>query len=196
MTESIRIQPPLSDEDVAKLKAGDHVLITGVIYTARDAAHRRLVAALDKGEALPIDLKGQLVYYVGPTPARPGGVIGSAGPTTSMRLDPFMPRLLEHGLKGAIGKGGRGPAVREALEKHKGVYLISIGGTGALLSKTVKKAEVVAYEDLGTEAIRRLEVEDFPAIVANDIHGNDLFEQGKAQYRQQEKLGSYVAGGA
>jgi len=196
MTESVRIQPPLSDEDVAKLHAGDHVLITGVIYTARDAAHRRLVAALDKGESLPIDLKGQLVYYVGPTPARPGGVIGSAGPTTSMRLDPFMPRLLEHGLKGAIGKGGRGPAVREALEKHKGVYLISIGGTGALLSKTVKKAEVVAYEDLGTEAIRRLEVEDFPAIVANDIHGNDLFEQGKAQYRQQEKLGSYVAGGA
>lgn len=196
MTESVRIQPPLSDEDVAKLKAGDHVLITGIIYTARDAAHRRLVAALDKGEALPIDLKGQLVYYVGPTPARPGGVIGSAGPTTSMRLDPFMPRLLEHGLKGAIGKGGRGPAVREALEKHKGVYLISIGGTGALLSKTIKKAEVVAYEDLGTEAIRRLEVEDFPVIVANDMHGNDLFEQGKAQYRQKEKLGSYAASGA
>ncbi|MGB6837703.1 MAG: Fe-S-containing hydro-lyase [Dehalococcoidia bacterium] len=196
MTESVRIQPPLSDEDVAKLKAGDHVLITGVIYTARDAAHRRLVAALDKGEALPIDIKGQLVYYVGPTPARPGGVIGSAGPTTSMRLDPFMPRLLEHGLKGAIGKGGRGPAVLEALEKHKGVYLISIGGTGALLSKTIKKAEVVAYEDLGTEAIRRLEVEDFPVIVANDMHGNDLFEQGKAQYRQEKKLGSYAASGS
>jgi fumarate hydratase subunit beta len=191
MTESVKIRPPLSDEDVSKLHAGDHVLITGVIYTARDAAHRRLVAALDKGEALPIDIKGQLVYYVGPTPARPGRVIGSAGPTTSMRLDPFMPRLLEVGLKGAIGKGGRGPAVRAALKKHKGVYFISIGGTGALLSKAIKKAEVVAYEDLATEAIRRLEVEDFPVIVAADMHGNDLAAQGKAKYQQKDKLGNY-----
>jgi len=196
VAESIKIQLPLKDADLERLRAGDHVLLSGVIYSARDAAHRRMIASLNKGEPLPIDVKGQVVYYVGPTPARPGQVIGSAGPTTSMRLDPATPTLLEAGLKGIIGKGGRGPAVREALKKYKGVYFIAIGGTGALLSKSIKKVDIVAYEDLGTEAIRRMEVEDFPVIVVNDIHGGDLLETGKAQYRQPERLGSYAAGGA
>lgn len=184
----MNVHPPLTDELLEKLHAGDDVTITGVIYTARDAAHRRLVAALERGEPLPFDLRGQIIYYVGPTPARPGRIIGSAGPTTSMRIDPFTPPLLEAGLKATIGKGNRGPMVREALKKYKGVYFIAIGGIGALLSKHIKKAEVVAYEDLGTEAIRRLEVEDFPVIVANDIYGGDIFEAGKAQWRQAEVL--------
>lgn len=189
---SIEVHLPLTDESISKLHAGDHVQLTGVIYTARDAAHKRLIEALDKGEPLPVDIKGQVLYYVGPTPARPGRVIGAAGPTTSMRLNPYTPRLLEHGLKGAIGKGGRNRAVREALKKHKAVYFLAVGGTGALLSKRVKSAEVVAYEDLGTEAIRRLEVEDFPVVVANDMYGNDLLEAGKAKYQKRERLGSYV----
>ena len=191
MAESIKLQLPLKGEDIERLRAGDHVLLSGTLYTARDAAHKRMVAALDGGEDLPIDLRGQLIYYVGPTPARPGRVIGSAGPTTSMRLDPFTPRLLDYGIRGAIGKGGRGPAVREALKKHNGVYFLAVGGAGALLSRTIKKVEVVAYEDLGTEAIRRMEVEDFPAIVVNDVHGNDLLEQGKARYQKRDELGSY-----
>ena len=196
MTESIKIQLPLKDADLERLRAGDHVLLSGVIYTARDAAHRRMVAALEKGEPLPFDVRGQVIYYVGPTPARPGRVIGSAGPTTSMRLDPYTPALLEAGLKGIIGKGGRGPAVREALKKHKAVYFLAVGGTGALLSQRIKKVDIIAYEDLGTEAMRRMEVEDFPAIVVNDIYGNDLLEAGKALYRQPERLGSYAAGRA
>ena len=194
MAESIKIQLPLKDADLERLRAGDHVLLSGVIYAARDAAHRRMVAALEKGEPLPFDVRGQVIYYVGPTPARPGCVIGSAGPTTSMRLDPYTPALLETGLKGIIGKGGRGLAVREALKKHRAVYLLAVGGTGALLSQRIKKVDVIAYEDLGTEAVRRMEVEDFPAVVANDILGNDLLEMGKAQYRQPERLGSYAAG--
>jgi fumarate hydratase subunit beta len=153
-----------------------------------------MVTALEKGEPLPFDVRGQVIYYVGPTPARPGRVIGSAGPTTSMRLDPYTAPLLEAGLKGIIGKGGRGPAVREALKKHKAVYFLAVGGTGALLSKRIKKVDVIAYEDLGTEAVRRMEVEDFPAVVVNDVYGNDLLEMGKAQYRQPERLGSYAAG--
>jgi fumarate hydratase subunit beta len=189
---STEVHLPLTDETISKLHAGDHVRLTGVIYTARDAAHKRLIEALDKGEPLPVDIKGQVVYYVGPTPARPGRVIGAAGPTTSMRLNPYTPRLLEHGLKGAIGKGGRNREVREALKKHRAVYFLAVGGTGALLSKRVKSAEVVAYEDLGTEAIRRLEVEDFPVVVANDMYGNDLLEAGKAQYQKRDRLGSYV----
>lgn len=189
---SIEVHLPLTDETISKLHAGDHVRLTGVIYTARDAAHKRLIEALDKGEPLPVDIKGQVVYYVGPTPARPGRVIGAAGPTTSMRLNPYTPRLLEYGLKGAIGKGGRNHEVREALKKHRAVYFIAVGGTGALLSKRIKSAEVVAYEDLGTEAIRRLEVEDFPVIVANDMYGNDLLETGKAQYQKRDRLGGYV----
>jgi len=192
VAESIKIQLPLKDADLERLRAGDHVLLSGVIYSARDAAHKRMIAALEKGEALPIDVRGQVIYYVGPTPARPGRVIGSAGPTTSMRLDGSTPRLLEAGLKGIIGKGGRGPAVREALKKHRAVYFLAVGGTGALLSQRIKKVDIVAYEDLGTEAVRRMEVEDFPAIVVNDIHGNDLLEQGMAQYRQPDRLGSYA----
>ena len=191
MAESIKIQLPLKDADLERLHAGDHVLLSGVIYTARDAAHKRMIASLDKGETLPIDVRGQVIYYVGPTPARPGRVIGAAGPTTSMRLDPYTPRLLEAGLKGIVGKGGRGPNVREALKKHKAVYFLAVGGTGALLSQRIKKVDIVAYEDLGTEAVRRMEVEDFPVIVVNDIHGNDLLEQGKAQYQERGKLGSY-----
>jgi len=194
VAESIKIQLPLKDADLEKLRAGDHVLLSGVIYTARDAAHRRMVAALQKGEPMPFDVRGQVIYYVGPTPARPGCVIGSAGPTTSMRLDPYTPALLEAGLKGIIGKGSRSPAVRDALKKHKAVYFLAVGGTGALLSQRIKKVDIVAYEDLGTEAVRRMEVEDFPAVVVNDIHGNDLLEAGRARYRQPERLGSYATG--
>jgi fumarate hydratase subunit beta len=178
----LNITLPLADEIVEKLRAGDDVRLTGVIYTARDAAHRRLIEALEKGQPLPFDIRGQVIYYVGPTPPKPGQVIGSAGPTTAMRLDRYTPALLAAGLKGIIGKGGRGAAVRQALQEHKAVYFIAVGGAGALLSRHIKKAEVVAYEDLGTEAIRRLEVEDFPAIVCDDIYGNDLLEQGKAQW--------------
>ena len=192
MAESIKIQLPLKDADLERLHAGDHVLLSGVIYSARDAAHRRMIASLQKGEELPFDIRGQTLYYVGPTPARPGRVIGSAGPTTSMRLDSFTPALLEAGLKGIIGKGGRGAAVREALKKHKAVYFLAVGGTGALVSLRIKKVDIVAYEDLVTEAVRRMEVEDFPAIVVNDIYGNDLLEMGKAQYRQADRLGGYA----
>ncbi len=181
MTE-LNITLPLTDEIVEKLHAGDDVHLTGVIYTARDAAHRRMIEALEKGQPLPFDVRGQVIYYVGPTPPKPGQIIGSAGPTTAMRLDPYTPALLAAGLKGIIGKGGRGAAVRQALQEHKAVYFIAVGGAGALLSRHIKKAEVVAYADLGTEAIRRLEVEDFPAIVCNDIYGVDLLEQGKAQW--------------
>jgi fumarate hydratase subunit beta len=187
-----RVQLPLTQEAVEGLRAGDHVLLSGVIYTARDAAHRRMVEALEKGDPLPFDIKGAVIYYVGPTPARPGRVIGAAGPTTAMRLNPYTPVLMKHGLKATIGKGGRNQAVRDALKQHKGVYFIAVGGLGALLSKRIKKAEVVAYEDLGTEAVRRLEVEDFPVIVANDMYGNDLLEQGKARYQRRDLLGSYV----
>ena len=177
------IKLPLTDETVEKLHAGDDVRFTGVIYTARDAAHRRMVESLDKGESLPFDIRGQVIYYVGPTPAKPGQVIGSAGPTTSMRLDRFTPPLLAAGLKGIIGKGGRGAAARDALKQYKGVYFIAVGGAGALLARHIKKVDVVAYEDLGTEAVRRLEVEDFPVIVCDDIYGGDLLEEGKARYK-------------
>ncbi len=187
----IHLSAPLTEDDVAELRAGDHVLFDGTIYTARDAAHRRIIAAAEQGEAPPIDLQGQIIYYVGPTPARPGRVIGSAGPTTSMRMDPFTPKMLELGVKMIIGKGGRGPAVQQALQDNKAVYCLAVGGAGALLSKTIRSLEVVAYEDLGTESIKRLEVDGFPAIVCCDMHGGDLLQQGKDQWRQQEKLGSY-----
>lgn len=189
----IRAEPPFTDEDVAQLRAGDHVRFYGTMYTARDAAHRRMFQALDEGKPLPVDLKGQIIYYVGPSPARPGRVIGSAGPTTSMRLDPFTPRMLEQGLKVIIGKGGRGSVVKQALQDHKAVYLLAIGGAGALLSKTIKSMEVIAYEDLGTESIKKLEVEGFPAIVCCDMYGGDLLLAGKEQYRDQSKLGEYVS---
>jgi len=187
----IHARPPFTAEDVAQLRAGDHVRFYGTIYTARDAAHRRMVAALAEGKPLPFDLKGQVIYYVGPSPARPGRVIGSAGPTTSMRLDPFTPALLEQGLKVIIGKGGRGSIVKKALQDNKAVYLLAIGGAGALLSKTIKSMEVIAYEDLGTESIKKLEVDGFPAIVCCDMYGGDLLLAGKEQYRDQATLGSY-----
>jgi fumarate hydratase subunit beta len=179
------VRTPLSDADVVSLKAGDRVRISGVIYTARDAAHGRLAPLVEKGEPLPIDVKGQIIYYTGPSPARPGGVIGSVGPTTASRMDKFTPALLAIGLKGTIGKGYRGQPVKDALKQHKAVYFGSIGGAGAVLSEFVKKAEVIAYQDLGTEAIRRLEVEGFPAIVLYDSHGGDLYQDGQKVYARE-----------
>ena len=173
---------PLTDADVESLKAGDRVRITGVLYTARDAAHGRLFPLIEKGETLPIDVKGAIIYYTGPTPPQPGQVIGSIGPTTASRMDKFTPALLKLGLKATIGKGYRGQAVKDALREHTGVYLGAIGGAGAVLSRHIKKAEFVAYEDLGTEAIRRLEVDGFPAIVLNDCHGGDLYQDGQKQF--------------
>ena len=179
------IATPLSDADVASLKAGDRVRITGVMYTARDAAHGRLLPLIEKGERLPIDVKGAIIYYTGPTPAQPGDVVGAIGPTTASRMDKFTPALLKLGLKATMGKGYRGQAVKDALREHTGMYLGAIGGAGAVLSRHVKKATVVAYEDLGTEAIRRLEVEGFPAIVLNDCHGGDLYQDGQKQFARE-----------
>lgn len=176
------LTPPLDDKTIEQLRTGDRVSITGVIYTARDAAHKRMVEALERGDPLPIPLEGQVIYYMGPSPARPGRPIGSAGPTTSGRMDPYVPVLLARGLKGMIGKGNRSPQVREAIKQHRAVYLGATGGAGALIARSIVKAEVVAYEDLGAEAIRRLEVVDFPALVINDIYGGDLYEEGKAKY--------------
>lgn len=176
---------PLEPEVVEKLRVGDQVFITGTIYTARDAAHKRLIQALDKGERLPFKVAGQTLYYMGPSPAKPGQVIGSAGPTTSGRMDVYTPRLLAAGLKAMIGKGSRSVAVKEAIKKYKAIYFAAIGGAGALIAKSIKKAEIIAYEDLGAEAILRLEVEDFPAIVVNDIYGGDLYQEGKAKYQKK-----------
>lgn len=181
-----RISPPLSDEVVESLRVGEKLLISGKLYTARDAAHKRFVEALSRGKPLPIDLQGQVIYYVGPTPAKPGAVIGSAGPTTSLRMDKYMEPLLKAGLKATIGKGYRSWKVVELMKKYKAVYLVATGGVGALLSKKIKRARVVAYEDLGPEAVRELEVEDFPVIVANDVKGGDLFEEGVKKYRRIE----------
>jgi fumarate hydratase subunit beta len=180
-----RLTPPITDDIVESLKAGDKISITGVIYSARDAAHKRLVDLIEKGEELPIDITGQIIYFMGPSPAKPGHAIGSAGPTTSYRMDAYSPTLHEHGLKGTIGKGARSPEVVDAMKKHKGVYMTATGGAAALISKSIKKAEVVAYEDLGAEAIRRLEVEDFRCIVAQDCHGQNLYEKGLEEYRQE-----------
>ena len=174
----VRINPPLNDEVINNLRIGQQVLLSGKIYTARDAAHKKLVELMEKGEPLPIDLAGQIIYYVGPSPAPPGRVIGAAGPTTSGRMDAYTPKMLEYGLKGMIGKGKRSPEVLEAMKKHKAVYFAAIGGAAALISKAIKKARILAYPELGPEAIRELEVEDFPAIVANDAFGGDLYEEG------------------
>jgi fumarate hydratase subunit beta len=182
MSEAIRLKTPLSDADVEKLKIGDKVLLNGVIYTGRDAAHKRLFDLLMQGKPLPIDLKGQVIYYVGPAPAKPGRPIGSAGPTTSGRMDAYSPKLIEAGLKGMIGKGMRKKEVIEAMKKYKAVYFAATGGAGALLAKAIRKAEVVAYEDLGPEAISRLEVVDFPVTVVNDTRGNDLYAEGMKKY--------------
>ncbi len=178
----IKLKTPLSDKDVEKLKIGDKVLLTGVILTGRDAAHKRLVDLLDAGKELPVDIRGQVIYYVGPSPAKPGQAIGSAGPTTSYRMDAYAPRLMALGMKGMIGKGNRAPAVVEAMKKYKAVYFGATGGAGSLISKSIKKAEVVAYPELGPEAIMRLEVEDFPVVVINDTRGNDLYVEGAKKY--------------
>lgn len=171
------VQTPLSDETLRSFHAGDMLLISGVIYTARDAAHKRLVEMMDKGEKLPFDLKGQIVYYVGPCPNRPGEVIGSAGPTTSYRMDAYSPKLIKAGLKAMIGKGFRGSEVKQVIVEEGGVYLAAIGGAAALMSQAVKKAEVIAFDDLGPEAIRKLEVKDLPVIVAFDSEGNDVYDR-------------------
>ena len=181
----MKLTTPLTEQDIQQLHAGDKVTITGTLYVGRDAAHKRLVAALDDGQPLPFDPQGQIIYYMGPSPAKPGDPIGSAGPTTSGRMDPYAPRLMEVGLKGMIGKGNRSKAVREAMQKYKAIYLGAIGGAGALIAKSIKKAEVVAYDDLGAEALRRLEVEDFPAIVINDVYGGDAYEDGVKQYNRE-----------
>lgn len=177
-----RITTPMKDEDVKGLKAGDSVLISGTIYTARDAAHKRLIELVDSGKELPFDIEGSIIYYVGPTPAKPGMVIGSAGPTTSYRMDPYAPKLLDLGLKGMIGKGERNEEVVEAIIRNQGVYFAAIGGAGALIGKSIEEAEIVAYEDLGAEAIRKMEVKDFPVVVVIDSEGNNLYEIGQKQY--------------
>jgi len=181
----VDVRPPLSDADAESLTAGDRVRISGVIYTARDAAHGRLWPLLEQGRPLPIDVQGQIIYYTGPTPARPGDVVGAIGPTTASRMDKFTPALLKIGLKATIGKGYRGASVREALARYKGVHFGAIGGAGAVLSEFVKRMSIVAYEDLGTEAIRRLDVERFPAIVIYDCHGGDLYADGQKQYARE-----------
>jgi fumarate hydratase subunit beta len=179
------ISPPLSDEVIESLRAGDRLLITGVIYTGRDAAHKRLVELIDRDESLPVDLKGQIIYYVGPTPPKPGEVIGSAGPTTSGRMDVFSPKLTAIGVKGMIGKGSRNDAVKEALQRDKAVYLGATGGAGALLAQRIASAKVVAYDDLGPEAIRELEVKEFPVVVINDMYGGDLYIEGRKKYERK-----------
>jgi fumarate hydratase subunit beta len=178
-----KIKLPLNEKTVSDLKAGDRVLLTGVMYTARDAAHKRIIEEMEQGQSPPFYMKDQTLYYVGPSPAPPGHIIGSAGPTTSTRLDAYTPRLLTAGLRGMIGKGPRSPEVKEAIKANKAVYMAAIGGTGALLSKSIIKSEVVAYADLGPEAVLRLEVKDFPVTVINDIRGGDLYEEGRARYR-------------
>jgi fumarate hydratase subunit beta len=182
MANPTKIETPLSDEDIMRLKIGDSVLITGKIYTARDAAHKRLFELAQKGEKLPIDLKGQVIYYAGPAPAKPGYIIGPAGPTTSGRCDPYTPILLAQGLKGMIGKGVRSKEVRDAMQEYKAVYFAATGGAAALISKNIKAVRIVSYEDLGPEAIRELEVVDFPVIVANDMYGGDLYAEGKKKF--------------
>jgi fumarate hydratase subunit beta len=178
----IRITTPLSDDVISRLRSGDRVLIDGTLFTARDAAHKRLVELINRGEQLLFDLRGQIVYYVGPTPARPGRPIGSAGPTTSFRMDAYAPRLIEKGLKGMIGKGARSKEVLEAMRRFKCMYFTTVGGAGALIAQRITRSEIIAYEDLGAEAVRKLTVENFPVFVVNDIHGNDLYQEGVRKY--------------
>lgn len=178
----IRLTTPLNEEMLMKLKIGNEVLLTGMIYSARDSAHKRMIEALDRGEALPFNLEGQIIYYMGPSPAKPGEVIGSAGPTTSGRMDVYSPRLMEQGLKGMIGKGNR--SIIQAMKHYKCCYFAATGGAGALLAEAIKEVKVIAYEDLGAEAIRQLRVEDFPVIVINDIYGNDLYQEGVKKYQR------------
>jgi len=178
------IKAPMTVKDVENLRIGDNVFITGVLYTARDAAHKRLVELLDKGEKLPFDPEGSVIYYVGPTPAPEGKPIGSAGPTTSYRMDSYAPRLIEEGMRASIGKGERNAAVVEAMKKNKAVYFAALGGGAALIAQSIKKAEIIAFEDLGAEAVRRIEVVDFPCIVAQDCYGGNMYEEGIKKYRK------------
>ena len=178
------ISAPLNEKTVSDLRSGDYVYITGTIYTARDAAHKRMYEALERGEELPFDIKDNIIYYMGPSPAREGRPIGSAGPTTATRMDKYTPSLLDLGLKGMIGKGKRRPEVKDAMIRNKAVYFAAVGGAGAILSKCIKESEVIAYNDLGTEAIRKLYVEDFPVIVVIDKDGNDLYETSVCNYRK------------
>jgi len=176
------IRTPLTVDVVESLTTGDRVSISGVLYTGRDAAHKRLVELIERGDELPFNIEGQVIYYVGPTPAKPGRVIGSAGPTTSYRMDAYAPLLIERGLKGMIGKGQRSQDVIDAMVRHKAVYFGAIGGAAALIAQRIKSAEIIAYDDLGTEAIRRIEVEDYPAFVVNDTRGGDLYQEGRKRY--------------
>ena len=178
------IETPVTDEEIEQLHAGDQLFITGYLYTGRDSAHKKLIELVEEGKDLPIDVKGQFIYYVGPTPARPGKSIGSAGPTTSYRMDSFAPTLYKLGLKGTIGKGSRSEEVKEALKKHKAVYVAAVGGAGALISQSIEDAEVIAYPELGPEAIRKVKVKNFPCIVINDMHGGDLYQEGKQEYQR------------
>jgi fumarate hydratase subunit beta len=179
-----RIKTPLTDDVIRELRAGEKVFLSGYVYTARDAAHKRFIDALDRGENLPFDIKDQVIYYCGPSPAPPGKVIGACGPTTSSRMDAYAPTLLSLGLKGMIGKGKRSQAVRDAIRKYGAIYFGGTGGAGALLSKSVISSEIIAYEDLGPEAVRRLEVKDMPLFVINDVFGSDLYETGMLKYRK------------
>ena len=179
------ITVPVTKEEIQDLRAGDYVYLTGVIYTARDAAHKRMDEALSERKELPLDIKNQMIYYMGPSPAREGRPIGSAGPTTASRMDKYAPRLLDLGLGGMIGKGKRSQAVQDAIVRNKAVYFAAVGGAGALLSKCIKKADVIAYDDLGTEAIRRLEIKDLPAIVVIDSEGNNLYETAVKEYAEE-----------
>ena len=181
-SRSVSLETPLKDEVIKNLKTGDQILLSGYIYTARDAAHKKLVDLLKKNEPLPFDPQGSVIFYVGPSPAKPGYVIGAAGPTTSYRMDPFVPELLRAGLKGMIGKGPRSKEVIESLQKYYAVYFGATGGAAALLSKSIVEAEVIAFEELGTEAVRRLKVRDMPLILINDCHGNDLYREGQKRW--------------
>lgn len=185
--ENIQIQLPLTSEVVKSLHAGDTVLLSGEIYTARDAAHKRLIALIDEGKELPFDPAGQLIYYVGPAPASPGHAVGSAGPTTSYRMDAYAPRLIELGLLGMMGKGRRNDQVIDAMKQHGAVYFGAVGGAAALISRRIEKSEVIAFEDLGAEAIHKFTVKDFPALVLIDSEGNNLYETGPAMYREMER---------
>ena len=180
-----RLTTPCTAQDLAPLKAGDTVLLSGVVYTARDQAHKRMMEALDKGETLPFDLEGSAIYYVGPTPERPGEVIGSAGPTTSGRMDKYTPTMIEQGMRGMIGKGLRSQEVIDACAKHGAVYFVAVGGAAAVITQSIKSETMIAYEDLGPEAIRRYEVKDFPAIVCIDSEGNDFYKVGIAKYKKE-----------
>ncbi len=196
MSAPVQVKTPLDDAQLERLKAGDLCEITGVLYTARDAAHKRFLEAIKKGEKLPVNLDRQILYYVGPTPARPGGVIGSAGPTTAVRMDSYLePMLASTGLKATIGKGHRSRPALASMKNHRAVYFAALGGTGALLSNHIRKAQIVAYEDLGTEAVRRLEVEKFPVYCINDLAGNDYYREEKAKWSTWKRPGAAEPGG-